>query len=248
MQLINGDCLEEMLKLTAHSVDAIITDLPYGTTVCKWDSVIPFEPMWAGVRHALKPNGVFITTASQPFTSALVMSNVNWFKHEWIWSKSRTVGFLNAKNAPLKKHENIVIFSEGTTANKSSRNITYNPQGLRGINAVRKSVSQPNETIVGNRPSRQGDYSAAHAGYPNSVISFQNENKQTHPTQKPVALLEYLIKTYTNEGETVLDICMGSGTTGVACANTNREFIGIEKDPDYFLIAQERIKKAINGE
>ena len=166
------------------------------------------------------------------------------FKYDWIWVKSRGVGFLNAKNAPLKKHEIISVFSDGTTANCSKNRMNYYPQGLIEINKVTKSVSQGKDTVVGSRPSRQKDYISKYTGYPSSVIYYNNESKQVHPTQKPVPLLEYLIKTYTNEGETVLDNCMGSGTTGVACVNTDRNFIGIELDDHYFEVATERINQA----
>ena len=163
------------------------------------------------------------------------------FKYEWVWEKSRTVGFLNAKNAPLKKHENILVFSKGATANNNKNRMEYFPQGLVEINKVKISVKQNSDSIVGSRPSRSGDYISKFSGYPSSLMKFNNESKQAHPTQKPVALMEYLIKTYTNETETVLDFTMGSGSTGVACVNTNRDFIGIELDENYFKIAEDRI-------
>lgn len=244
IELINGECLEEMKKIPDGSVDLVLTDPPYGTTACKWDTVIPFEPMWEQLKRIIKPNGAIVLHASQPFTSALVMSNPKMFKYEWIWEKSRTVGFLNAKNAPLKQHENILVFSNGMTANCNKNNMCYFPQGLVEVNEVKKSVKQIGDTIVGTRPSRNKDYISTHKGYPKSLIRINNESKQIHPTQKPVALMEYLIKTYTNDGETVLDFTMGSGTTGVACKNLNRNFIGIELDPTYFEIAKQRIENA----
>lgn len=244
IKLMQGDCLERMKEIESGSVDMILTDPPYGTTACKWDSIIPLEPMWEQLRRIIKPNGAIVVTASQPFTTTLIASNVKMFKYCWVWEKSRSVGFLNAKNAPLKRHEDIVVFSSGATANGSKRNMRYNPQGLIEINEARSSVSSNDDTIVGNRPSRANPYIAKHKGYPSSIIKFNNENKQSHPTQKPVALMEYLIKTYTNEGETVLDFTMGSGTTGVAAKNLNRNFIGIELDDKYFEIAKERIEKA----
>jgi site-specific DNA-methyltransferase (adenine-specific) len=206
--------------------------------------VIPFEPMWAELKRIIKPNGAIVLFGSQPFTSKLICSNIEMFKYEWIWEKSRTVGFLNAKNAPLKKHENILVFSKGATANNNKNRMEYFPQGLVEINKVKKSEKQNSDSIVGSRPSRSGDYISKFSGYPSSLIKFNNESKQAHPTQKPVALLEYLIKTYTNEGDTVLDFTMGSGSTGVACVNTNRDFIGIELDEGYFKIAEKRIKEA----
>jgi site-specific DNA-methyltransferase (adenine-specific) len=200
--------------------------------------------MWAELKRIIKPNGAIVLFGSQPFTSKLICSNIEMFKYEWIWEKSRTVGFLNAKNAPLKKHENILVFSKGATANNNKNRMEYFPQGLVEINKVKKSEKQNSDSIVGSRPSRSGDYISKFSGYPSSLIKFNNESKQAHPTQKPVALLEYLIKTYTNEGDTVLDFTMGSGSTGVACVNTNRDFIGIELDEGYFKIAEKRIKEA----
>lgn len=244
IQLIHGEAIEEMKKIPDGSIDAVICDPPYGTTSCKWDTVIPFEPMWEQLKRVTKKNGAIVLFGSQPFTSALVMSNPKMFKYEWVWEKSRTVGFLNAKNAPLKKTENISVFSSGATANNNPNRMQYFPQGLTEINEIRKSVKQSAETIVGSRPSRNKDYTATHTGYPNNILRFNNETKQIHPTQKPVALMEYLIKTYTNEGETVLDFTMGSGTTMVACKNLNRKGIGIEMDKDYFKIAQKRVAEA----
>lgn len=240
-ELIHGDCIEEMKKIPDGSIDLVLTDPPYGTTACKWDTIIPFEPMWEQLKRVTKKNGATVLFGSQPFTSALVMSNVKMFKYEWVWEKSRTVGFLNAKNAPLKKTENISVFSSGATANNNLNRMCYFPQGLTEINEVRKSVKQSDETIVGSRPSRNKNYTATHTGYPNNILRFNNEQKQIHPTQKPVALMEYLIKTYTNVGETVLDFTMGSGTTGVACKNLNRNFIGIELESGYYEIAKQRI-------
>lgn len=247
IDLKQGDCLERMKDIPDKSVDMILCDLPYGTTACKWDNVIPFKPLWEQYNRIIKPNGAICLFGSEPFSSALRMSNIKHFKYDWIWEKSRTVGFLNAKNAPLKRHEIISVFSFGTTANCSKNRMEYNPQGLVEINQKRKSVSQSDGTVVGNRPSRNKDYVAKYKGYPDTVLRFANEAKQEHPTQKPVALLEYLIKTYTNEGETVLDNCMGSGSTGAACANTNRDFIGIELDEHYFDIAKKRIQDALSG-
>lgn len=244
MQLIHGDCLEKMKDIPDGSIDMILCDLPYGTTACKWDTVIPFEPMWEQLHRVAKKNAAIALFGSEPFSSALRMSNIKNFKYDWIWEKTRTVGFLNAKNAPLKKHEIVSVFSLGTTANCSKNRMKYNPQGLIEINQKRKSVSQSCDTVVGNRPSRKKDYIAKYTGYPDTILRFANEAKQEHPTQKPIALLEYLIKTYTNEGETVLDFTMGSGSTGVACINTGRNFIGIELDETYFDIAQKRIAGA----
>jgi len=239
--VIHGDCLEVMKDIPDKSIDMILCDLPYGTTACKWDTIIPFEPLWEQYKRIIKDNGAIVLTASQPFTSALVMSNIKMFKYEWVWEKSRTVGFLNAKNAPMKKHESILVFSKGNTANCNKNNMLYFPQGLIKINKHSKSVYQKNNSIVGNRPSRTKDYIAKYSGYPNSILKINNESKQLHPTQKPVALFEYLIKTYTKEGDLVLDNCAGSGTTGVACINTNRNFILIEKEQEYIDIINQRL-------
>ena len=243
IELMQGDCLEKMKDIPDKSIDMILCDLPYGTTACKWDTIIPFEPLWEQYKRIIKDNGAIVLFGSEPFSSALRMSNIENYKYDWKWLKSRTVGFLNAKNAPLKKNEDVIVFSNGKTANNNKNRMVYFPQGLREINKIKKSVSQGNETVVGNRPSRNKDYVAKYEGYPNNILEFKNENKQVHPTQKPVALLEYLIKTYTLEWETVLDNCMGSGSTGVACKNLNRNFIGIELDEEYFEIAKERIKE-----
>ena len=244
--IVNADCLEAMKYIKDKSIDMVLCDLPYGTTACKWDTIIPFEPLWEQYKRIIKDNGAIVLTASQPFTSALVMSNIKMFKYEWIWEKSRTVGFLNAKNAPLKQHENILVFSKGMMANCNKNNMCYFPQGLVEINEVKKSVKQTGDTIVGTRPSRNKDYISTHTGYPKSLIKINNESKQIHPTQKPVALFEYLIKTYTNEGDLVLDNCAGSFTTATACENTNRNWICIEKDEKYCEIGLKRIKENIN--
>lgn len=246
--LLQGDCLEILPTLAAQSVDAIITDLPYGTTACKWDEVIPFAPMWEQVKRVLKPRGAFVTTASQPFTSRLINSNLEWFKHEWVWLKTRGSGFINCKNRPIAIHENICVFSPGTTANCSPRQITYNPQGLIYAPYHKKRLKPMTakaDGFLGYRPSHVSEYDVEFINYPNSVIEIGNPNDANdHPTQKPVALYEYLIRTYTNEGDTVLDFTMGSGTTGVAAINTGRHFIGIELDANYFAIAQRRIEDA----
>jgi DNA modification methylase len=244
--LHNGDCLDILPTLPEKCVDAIITDLPYGTTACAWDSIIPFEPMWKQVKRLLKPHGVFVTTASQPFTSALVMSNLQWFKYEWIFEKTRITGYLDANRRPMKSHENIVVFGNG---------ILYNPQMTKGEN--HKSGAKPEwkgQAKVYGKHDRI--LTQSNLWYPRSIIRFsadpdttvtrkQRPNKiERHPTQKPVALYEYLIRTYTNEGDMVLDFCFGSCTTGVACVNTGRNFIGIEKDTGYFGIGQKRIAEA----
>lgn len=235
-QVFLGDCLELYKNIEPKSIDLILTDLPYGTTACKWDTIIPFDKLWEMVNYLLKPNGAFITTASQPFTSALVMSNPKLFKYEWIWEKSHPTGFASSKYNPLKYHESVLIFCEGKTV--------YNPQMTKGkpnhsmgkiVNGGQiKSESQVNITAIQSQQSENK--------FPKSVQKFSNPRfKGMHPTQKPVALFEYLLKTYSNENMTIFDPCMGSGTTGVACKNLNRNFIGIEKDDNYFKIAEQRI-------
>ena len=226
-----GDCLEVMKDIPDGSVDMVLTDPPYGTTACKWDSVIPFEPMWEQLKRVTKKNGAIVMTASQPFTSALVMSNPKMFKYNWVWKKSSATGHLNAKRMPMKNHEDVVVFYK--------RSCVYNPQGTKPFGKVVRREN--NGDCYGS--SGQENYQEV-TNYPRTVQEVHSEGKTTHPTQKPVALMEYLIKTYTNEGETVLDFTMGSGTTGVAAKNLNRDFIGIELDEEYFKIAQQRINNS----
>lgn len=235
IQLHNGGCLEVMQSIPDQSVELILCDLPYGTTRNKWDAVIPFDPLWAAYRRICR--GAIVLTAAQPFTSALVMSNLRDFKYQWVWEKSLATGFLNAKKQPMRAHEDIAVFY--------SSQPTYNPQKVAG--APRKYVNsvRTHSTNYGlaNKPSSYD----SDERYPRSVIQFPGRDVgAAHPTQKPVALMEYLIRTYTNVGDTVMDNCMGSGTTGVACVNTDRSFIGIERDPDYFKIAQGRIDGALD--
>jgi len=240
-----GDCLVEMNKIEDKSVDMILCDLPYGTTACKWDTIIPFDKLWEQYERIIKPNGAIVLTASQPFTSALVMSNPTLFKYQWVWVKSKKTGFTNGKNRPLSQHEDVLVFSKANVANGSKIMMKYNPQGLQPLGKVRKG--DKNKSIGDTngqkyyRPSQSKDYVQEFTNYPTTVLSVASEGKIMHPTQKPLALMEYLIKTYTNEGETVLDNCMGSGTTGVACKKTGRHFIGIEKDEKYFEIAVSRV-------
>ena len=246
IKLINDDCLIAMKEIESGSVDMVLADPPYGTTACKWDSVIPLEPMWEQLKRVIKPNGAIVMTASQPFTTTLIASNMKMFKYCWVWQKNKSTGHLNAKIMPMKDHEDIVIFGKGK--------IDYNPQMTEGHKRYCSTGSN-----VGNKPTTYGKetndkiYRASNKRYPKTVLTIPYEfgrevGKKTgrvHPTQKPVELMEYLIKTYTNEGDTVLDFTMGSGTTGVACANLNRSFIGIELDEEYFEIATQRIEGTI---
>lgn len=220
-----------MKTLEAGSVDMVLCDLPYGTTQNKWDSVIPLEPLWKEYWRLLKPNGAVVLTAAQPFTSALVMSQIRNFKYEWMWRKPPS-GNLNAKKMPMAGHESVLVFSQAKP--------TYNPQGLIYSPFVRKANSVSKTKNYGAQSARE--YVQEFTNYPSTVLDFPKD-RGIHPTQKPVALMEYLILTYTNEGETVLDNTMGSGTTGVACKNAGRDFIGIERDPGYFSIAKKRIEE-----
>ena len=232
--LMQGDCLERMKEIPDGSVDAIICDPPYQITACKWDSIIPLEPMWEQLKRIIKPNGAIVMTASQPFTSVLVCSNMKMFKYDWCWKKPKGTGHLNAKKRPMRDKEDILIFCDGVPP--------YNPQFSVGEPYRAKSGNAEAECYGSDK--RTGENNSG-TRYPKAVIEFGVVERGTvHPTQKPVALMEYLIKTYTNEGETVLDFTMGSGTTGVAAVNTGRRFIGIELDLDYFNIAIERIKSS----
>lgn len=236
--LMLGDCLIRMKDIPDNSVDMVLTDPPYGTTACKWDDCIPFEPMWTHLRRVLKPNGAAVFTASQPFTSALVMSNPKEFKYSWVWEKGAATGHLNAKRQPLRAHEDVLVFCRSAAP--------YHPIKTGGHQRKTSTKRSDGGEVYGSQSFDAIRYDATDR-YPRSVVKFSSD-KQTcnlHPTQKPVALMEYLIRTYTKEGETVLDFTMGSGTTGVACANTNRNFIGVEKDEEYFKVAQERINEAI---
>lgn len=240
-QLYRGDCLDVMKDIPDGSVDLILTDPPYGTTACKWDSIIPLEPMWAQLKRIIKPNGAIVMTAAQPFTSILVCSNLDMHKYSLVWRKSKIGHFAQAPYRFMTEHEDIVIFSFGGTSKNALNRMVYNPQGLEDCHRVCKGKAHSD-----HRPSAavQPDYLQTKTGYPKSILEFGSDVAKDHPTQKPVALMEYLIKTYTNEGETVLDFTMGSGTTGVACANTGRKFIGIELDRDYYHIARKRISEA----
>jgi len=242
IELYQGDCLHIMQGIESGSIDLILTDPPYGTTACKWDTIIPLEPMWEQLKRIIKPNGAIVLFGSQPFTAALIMSNHKHFCYQWIWNQSRSTGHLNAYKMPMRKHQDINVFSKSgklplyfpVITEKKKENIRPQTRrtklsecyGNHGLDREKHAKIKINQTV------------------PKSVINFNNDQFGQHPTQKPVPLMEYLIKTYTNEGETVLDFTMGSGTTGIACKNLNRNFIGIEKNPQYFKIARKRIKSA----
>jgi len=243
--IIQGDCLEEMRKLPGGCIDMILCDLPYGTTACKWDHVIPLEPLWKEYKRLIKDRGAIVLTASQPFTSVLITSNKDMFKYCMVWKKTRPSDFLNAKNKPMKYHEDICIFSLGTTANKSPNKMIFNPQMRSGkpYTKLQKTDPRVGAWDAGNRTPYVNVLNMNDGvRYPSSVIEFPNDNHDSlHPTQKPVALFEYLIKTYTNEGDLVLDNCIGSGTTAVAAKRTGRHFIGIELSEEYCEIARKRV-------
>ena len=231
IKLIYGDCLDKMPAIPSGSIDLILTDPPYGTTACKWDSIIPLNPMWEQLKRVIKPNGVIVMTASQPFTSVLITSNMNMFKYCWVWAKSKATGHLNAKKQPLRCSEDVCVFY--------NKQCTYIPQMVKGKRHHRGQKAQSKQTEVYGKFRFDLYYSDEY--YPKNIQFLNVQERAIHPAQKPVALMEYLIKTYTNEGEVVLDFAMGSGTTGVACKNLNRSFIGIEKDKGYFDIAEGRI-------
>lgn len=235
------DCLEIMKKIPDGSIDAIITDPPYGTTACKWDSVIPFDLMWAELKRIIKPNGAIVLFGSEPFSSVLRMSNIKEYKYDWIWEKTIVWWFVNAKNKPLNTFEKIHIFSDWTCANWSDNKMCYFPQWLIEINKIRDWRRSCNDEHRLKRKSHKENHLQQFTNYPKNILKFWSQWNTVHPTQKPVALLEYLIKTYTNEWETVLDFTAGSGTTWVACQNTNRNYILIEKDSDYCEIIKKRL-------
>lgn len=230
--LMQGDCLERMKEIPDGSVDMVMCDLPYGTTQNKWDSVIPLDRLWAEYKRLCRDESAIVLTAAQPFTSIVVVSNLARFKYSWIWQKESGTGLLNSKKQPLRDHEDVLVFY--------GKQAIYNPQFTEG---------KPYRCWKGSETTnynRSGTVVTENDGfrYPKTVQRFNRDKRKEHPTQKPVALMEYLIKTYTNKGMTVLDNCMGSGTTGVACMNTGRKFIGIEQDENYFQIASKRIEEA----
>lgn len=248
IQLMQGDCLEKMKDIPDKSIDMILCDLPYGIKNSRWDKIIPFEPLWEQYNRIIKSQKAILLFGREPFSSYLRISNVKMFKYDWVWQKNSSADGLNAKNKPMNIHENILCFSDGNTANRNQHNMVYYPQGLRIYGKLAKSGNKQGRDGSRWRPSTNNKpYIQQYTNYPTTVLHFKKPSKAVHPTQKPVDLLEYLIRTYTNEGETVLDNCMGSGSTGVACVNTGRNFIGIELDEDYFNIAKKRINKAVEG-
>ena len=236
-----GDCLELMKDIPDGSIDMILCDLPYGTTACKWDTLIPFEPLWEQYNRIIKDNGAIVLFGSEPFSTLLRYSNLKMYKYDWIWDKVSGLGFFDCEFRPLKSHEIISVFSKGGCSNGSKPPMKYNPQGVIR-RQVKKNSKKKSDLFHSNTDK---EFVSKGSNYPKSILTMsKDKSKSVHPTQKPVALLEYLIKTYTNEGDVVLDNCMGSGSTGVACVNTGRKFIGIELDKGYFDIAQKRIEEA----
>ena len=236
MNLLNGDCLELMQDIPSGSIDMVLCDLPYGMTDCKWDSIIPFDMPWKQYNRVAKDNAAVVLFSAQPFTTKLIHSNLKHFKYCWYWKKNAATGFCFAKYQPMRCIEDICVFYKKAP--------TYNPQGLRELDTPKaKHKRMQGDTIY--RKGLAGDYTQRYTNYPKNVLEYGREAKRHHPTQKPVALLEYLIQTYTNEGDTVLDNCMGSGSTGVACVNTDRRFVGMELTGHYFDIAKERIEQAM---
>ncbi len=254
IEIYRGDCLDVLEWIEDKSIDLILTDPPYGTTACKWDTVIPFEPMWKELKRIRKDNAACVLFGSEPFSSHLRMSNIKEFKYDWIWKKNVPTGHTLAKCKPMSSYEIISVFSPAKTyhASRTTRALRYYPQGLEKNNNAKTKKAESNWSDVchNETPGKfRGDYLAYEfKNYPRNILEFKGEanTSRLHPTQKPVPLLEYLIKTYTLEGETVLDFTMGSGSTGVACKNLNRNFIGIEKDDKYFEIAKKRIEGAKN--
>ena len=256
VSLYFGDCIVEMNKIKDDSVDLILCDLPYGTTKCKWDTIIDLNELWKHYKRIIKkPSGVILLFGQQPFTSMLVSSNYDWFKYNLIWKKNKTTQFLLANYRPMKCTEDICVFSRGgaAAASKKTGNMTYNPQGLIPINIKKKNskerigkmLNQEHHLGKNNKLISNSEYTQNFTNYPNELIEFDIEYDTIHETQKPVKLIEYLIKTYSNEGDVVLDNTMGSGTTGVGCLNTNRKFIGIEKEEKYFKLSKSRILNKI---
>ena len=246
--LYHADCLDVFGQLAPGSVDAVICDPPYGTTACKWDSVIPFEPMWHGIKRVLRPRGACVLFGSEPYSSYLRVSNIGWYKFDCVWKKSRSriANYAMVKDMPGKIHENIIVFSAAALAHNSAVKMTYNPQGATRIDKLivyDYGGSKGGQHLPNRKPQKIPGVQSF-TNYPTTIIDIPSETRFLHPTQKPLALLEYLVRTYTNAGDLVLDFAMGSGTTGHACANTQRRFVGIERDKAYFDIASERIATA----
>ena len=251
--LYHGDCLKIMDNIAENSVDLILCDLPYGTTKCKWDTIIDMDKLWVQYKRVLRPRGSVVLFGQQPFTTRLIASNYPWFKYNLIWKKNKTTQYLLANYRPMKSTEDICVFSPAgaAPASRHTGNMTYNAQGLKPVQIKKrnsakrlgKMLNQPHHLGENNKLTGDTEYTQTFTNYPNEILTFDIENNTSHETQKPVKLMEHLIKTYSSLGETVLDNCMGSGTTGVACLGTGRQFIGIEMKDEYFKMSSERIHK-----
>jgi site-specific DNA-methyltransferase (adenine-specific) len=245
-KLIHGDCLRVMARIPDYSIDLILCDLPYGTTQCAWDSALPFDLLWLQYKRIIKKNSAIVLFGAEPFSSLLRTSNLKMYKYDWVWQKNTVSGHTCAKLKPLNDHELISVFSEGTTANCSPNLMPYYPQGLQKINKITSGLQGRSDYDKNGhnfrRASNKDKIVQEYTNYPKRTLQFSCEVNNVHPTQKPVKLLEYLIKTYSNEGDTVLDNTMGSGSTGVAALKCNRKFIGIEKELEYYNIAKHRLE------
>ena len=243
-KIYNEDCLEGMKQIPDASIDMILCDLPYGTTDNNWDKMIPADKLWEQYNRIAKPDAAIVLFSSGRFTQKLIMSNEPMFRYKWIWVKTKKTNFISAKNRPLAAYEEICIFSKGVTANHCKNRMKYFPQGLKPCNKVQRRTAGKFGTLIGTRPSLKSEVFQAWTNYPCDVLFFKSPSKYSHPSEKPIELIEYLVKTYSHEGETVLDNCMGSGTTAVACINTNRHFLGFELEKEYFELACKRIANA----
>ena len=245
------DCLDKLKELEDSSIDLILCDLPYGTSASNWDKKLPMDKLWLEYKRLIKPNRAIVLFSQQPFTSLLISSNLEWWKYNWVWEKDNATNFMNSHYQPMKVTEDICVFGTGATSYSPKDNMIYIPQFSEGKPyTVISGQQKENSAVVRGKQGRKsaGGYTTVNEGkrYPKNIIKFNRDKEKLHPTQKPIALLEYLIKTYSNEGELVLDNCMGSGSTGVACIRTKRDFIGIEKEEKYFKIAEERLKNEQN--
>ena len=241
--LFNADCMDILPLSPDKSVQLILADLPYGTTACKWDIILPLDKLWEQYERIIKDNGAIVLTAQQPFTSALIMSNTKLYKYSWHWNKVKPSSFFNAKNAPMKKIEDVAVFRNVNIANGSKSMMKYNPQGLIQCGKIRppKNDSVPSQSTIGKRPSRTNSYKQEFTNYPTDLIEFSFEQKPIHPTQKPLDLMKYFIATYSDENDCVLDNTMGVGTTCLGAKELNRSFIGIEKEVKYYDLAVARV-------
>jgi len=242
VQLLEGDCLELLKDIPDASVDMVLADLPYGTTACKWDSIISMAALWEQYLRVCKPESAIVLFGSQPFTTQVIASNMRMFKYCWVWEKTRATGYFDVKYRPMKSHEDICIFGQGGVSNGSNPRMNYYPQGVVELSKPKSRSDRDVNATCRSAVAAKGQQTMT--GYPKSVLRVPSATKTIHPTQKPVELMEYLVKTYTLEGQTVLDNTMGSGTTGVACVNTRRHFIGMELDPVFYGLSRERILTA----